>query len=439
MLLFRIVDTPVTALVHRRVWFLPLALLVACSGKGETRAPARPTPVVGVEAARVGPVPVTVTGSGVVEASRSAVVVAQVTGLITRVAFREGDQVKAGQALFTIEPRPFAAALDQARAQAARSDAVLARAKADVERYRGLAANGYATKEQLEQLQSTLESAQAQAEADRAQMRRAQFDLDNTVVRAPLAGRTGTIALREGNVARALAEPLVTINELSPVLVRFAVPERDFAEIRRYAGGAVMAAGAKGPVLRAIVTPRAAYAPPVDNPLMGSGEIPAAVGDSAASVPVMGGAGRAGELAFVNNAVDSTTGAVTLKVRVPNDDAAFWPGQFASVSLTLAVDSAAVTVPQQAVQQGQGGLFVFVVDDGGTARRKPVQVGRTVEARVVIADGLAAGERVVLDGHARLVDGGRVEIRGARGGGGAGRPTAGAGREGTSGKPGGSQ
>ncbi|MCU0649870.1 MAG: efflux RND transporter periplasmic adaptor subunit [Gemmatimonadaceae bacterium] len=431
-------DTPVTVLVHRRVWFLALLALAACGGAEEKKAPARPTPVVGVEAARVGPVPVTVTGSGVVEASRSAAVVAQVTGLITRVAFREGDQVKAGQPLFTIEPRPFAAALDQARGQAARGQAQLARAKADVERYRGLAKDGYATKEQLEQLETALAAAEAQAEADRATVRRAQFDLDNTVIRAPLSGRTGALLLREGSVARALAEPLVTINELSPVLVRFAVPERDFTEIRRYAGPAVMAAGRSGPTLKALVTPRAAYAPPGDNPLMGSGEIPAAVGDTAMSVPVGGGAGRMGELAFVNNAVDSTTGAVTLKVRVPNTDAAFWPGQFASVSLTLAVDSAAVTVPAQAVQQGQGGLFVFVVDESGAARRRLVQVGRSLESRTVIADGVAPGDRVVLDGHARLVDGGKVEIRGSGARGGGSRPTVGAGRP-SAGKPGGSQ
>jgi multidrug efflux system membrane fusion protein len=419
-------------------WFRPagpsarrLALcavvLTACGGDAASKGPPpRPTPVVGVEPARVGPVPVVVVGSGVVEANRSAVVVAQVSGLVTRVAFREGDEVRAGQPLFQIESRPFAATLDQARAQATRSAAQLARARADVERYRGLAANGYATREQLEQLETVLAAAEAQAEGDRAAVRRAQFDLDNTTVRAPLAGRTGAVTLREGNVVRALGEPLVTINELSPVLVRFAVPERDFAEIRRYAGEAVLATGAPGARLEATVTPRTAYAPPADNPLLGSGEIPATVGDSVASVPVTGGAGRRGELAFVNNLVDSTTGAVTLKVRVPNRDAAFWPGQFASVALTLAIDSAAVTVPQQAVQQGQGGTFVFVVDEGGVARRKPVQVGRTTEQRVVITDGVGAGERVVLDGHARLVDGGKVEIRGARGGGGraGGAPTA---------------
>lgn len=388
-------------------------LLAACGGGEGQKAPARPTPVVGVEMARVGPVPVSIVGSGVVEASRSAVLVAQVTGLVTKVAFREGADVRAGQPLFYIEPRPFAAALDQARGQLARTEAQLARSTADVDRYRGLAKDGYATREQVEQFESALQSAQAQMQADRANVRRAQFDLDNTVVRAPLSGRTGTLTLREGNVARALAEPLVTINELSPILVRFAVAERDFAEIRRYAGPAVMSANSRGPRLEALVTARTAYAPPADNPLLGSGAIPSASGDSAMSVPIAGGAGRRGELAFVDNAVDSTTGAVTLKVRVLNDDAAFWPGQFASVSLTLAVDSAAVTVPAQAVQQGQGGLFVFTVDDAGTAHRKAVQVGRTIDARIVISEGVSAGERVVLDGHARLVDGGKVEIRGA--------------------------
>jgi membrane fusion protein, multidrug efflux system len=413
MSLWLFCDTSVASR-RRRVVVLTLVSLSACGGT-EAKAPPRPTPVVGVEAARVGPVPVAITGSGVVEASRSAVVVSQVTGLVTRVAFREGADVRAGQPLFYIEARPFAASLDQARAQMARTESQVARATADVERYRGLAKDGYATREQLEQFESALQAVQAQLQADRANVRRAQFDLDNTVVRAPLSGRTGTLTLREGNVARALAEPLVTINELSPVLVRFAVPESDFAEIRRYAGASVMGNAGRGRTLAATVTARSAYAPPTDNPLLGSGEIPAPTGDSATSVPIAGGAGRRGELAFVDNAVDSTTGAVTLKVRVQNTDAAFWPGQFASVSLTLAVDSAAVTVPLQAVQQGQGGSFVFVVDESGTARRKAVQVGRAVESRVVIAEGVAAGDRVVLDGHARLVDGGRVEIRGAGG------------------------
>jgi membrane fusion protein, multidrug efflux system len=415
MSLLRCRDTSVANRCRRVVVLMAVALSACGDGEAKKGPPPRPTPVVGVESARIGPVPVAITGSGVVEASRSAVVVAQVTGLVTRVAFREGDDVRAGQPLFYIEPRPFAAALDQARAQVARTESQVARATADVERYRGLAKDGYATREQLEQFESALLASQAQLQADRANVRRAQFDLDNAVVRAPLSGRTGTLTLREGNVARALAEPLVTINELSPVLVRFAVPERDFAEIRRYAGASVIARGGRGRPLAATVTARTAYAAPTDNPLFGSGEIPAPAGDSATTVPITGGAGRRGELAFVDNAVDSTTGAVTLKVRVQNTDAAFWPGQFANVSLTLAVDSAAVTVPAQAVQQGQGGSFVFVVDESGTARRKAVQVGRTVESRIVIADGVSAGDRVVLDGHARLVDGGRVEIRGAGG------------------------
>jgi multidrug efflux system membrane fusion protein len=373
---------------------LPLLLAVGCK---EPPRPPRPATVVAVRPADRGRLPYLVRANGEVEAGRTVAIQSLVSGMLTDVRFTEGDEVAAGQVLFQVDPRPFQAALDRARGALARDEAVLGRARADSARFAQLARDGYVTQQQLDQAYAEAGAAAATVSADRAAVQAAAIDLENTTIRAPIAGRTGQLALKAGNLVRAQAEPpLVTINALRPVFVRFSVPEREFAELRARAG-----------LERAL---RVA--------------VRAEAGDSAPAV--------SGRLAFVDNVVDKATGSVLLKAQVANEARALWPGQFVTVAMELAVDTAAVTVPAAAVVTSARGAAVFVLADG-TARRVPVTVGRQVGDLVVITDGLAGGEPVIVEGQTRLADGARVELRdgagasgpggGRRGGGnGSGRP-----------------
>jgi multidrug efflux system membrane fusion protein len=318
--------------------------------------------------------------NGEVEPNRFVAVQAQVTGELTRVAFAEGAEVREGQVLFEIDARPFRAELERTQGVLARSEAQLARARTDSTRYETLVRDGYVTREQYDQILADVRALSATVAADRAAVERAQFDLSNATVRAPLSGRTGQLTFREGNVVRALADaPLVTINEVRPVLVRFSVPESDFAELR-----------ARGGMARAL---------PV--------QIRPSVGDTTQRI--------SGTLAFVDNAIDRSTGAVLLKARVPNTDGALWPGQFVQVSLELDLEANAVTIPAQAVVQVADAYFVFTVDAEGKARRVPVRLGRQAGQRVLIAEGLQGGESVIVDGQQRIADGMTVQVRGAAG------------------------
>jgi multidrug efflux system membrane fusion protein len=352
------------------------AFLSACK---ERTPPPRPTPVVSTRPATRGALPYVITANGEVEPNRTVAVQALVSGMLTRVAIAEGDEVRAGQVLFEVDPRPFAAELERARATLSRDEAQLARARTDSARYDGLARDGYVTREQFDQVLADVRALSATVAAGRAAVQRAQLDLDNATIRAPISGRTGQLAMRAGNLVRAQAEPpLVTINELQPVLVRFSIPERDFAELRRRAG--------LDRALAVRVTP-------------------AAGGDGAQAAE--------GTLAFVDNTVDRATGSVLLKARVANGDRRFWPGQFVTVGLELSVDRDAVTVPSEAVVTTGTGTYVYVVDDSSRARRVPVQVGRFAGAVAKIDSGLAGGEAVVVEGQNRLSDGAKVQRRGA--------------------------
>jgi len=354
-----------------------IAGILLSSACAEPPPPTRPAPVVGTEVATRGSVPFVVIANGQVEPNRFVAVQPQVTGMLTRVAFAEGDDVREGQVLFEIEARPFRAELERTEGVLARDEAQLARARTDSARYETLARDGYVTREQYDQIQADVRALSATVAADRAAVERARFDLSNATVRAPISGRTGQLAFREGNVVRALADaPLVTINEVRPVLVRFAVPETDFSELRARTG--------------------------LDRPL--PAQVRPSVGDTALRIP--------GVLAFVDNAIDQSTGAVTLKVRVPNRDGALWPGQFVQVSLELDVEVDAVTIPAQAVVQVADAYFVFTVTDDGKARRVPVRLGRQVGPRVLITEGLGGGEQVVVDGQQRIADGMTVQRRG---------------------------
>ena len=355
---------------------MALVLIAAVACKKDAPPP-RSTPVVAVAKAMRGPLPYIVNAPGQVEPARTVAVQSQVSGMLTRVAFEEGAEVQQGQVLFEIDSRPFQAELTRVSSTLARDSANYAQAMLTVDRYAGLAKNGYATKEQIDQINANAAALAATLAADRAQIEAAKLAVDQSTIRAPMSGRTGLLSIRQGNLVRASAEPaLVTINEVRPVMVTFAIPEREFAEMRKRAG----VRSALDVIIRA-----------------------GTASDTSTAIT--------GKLAFVDNAIDRATGTVTLKARVGNADGALWPGQFVRIGLELSVDSSAVTVPTQSIVTSQTGTFVFVVDDASEAKRHPVKVGRVSGSVTVIDSGLVGGETIITDGQNRLNDGAKVEIR----------------------------
>ena len=352
-----------------------LSAIAACSKKDPPRQPAVPVSVTTVKRASV---PYVVTANGVAEPMQTVAVESQVNGILNRVTFAEGQPVQAGQVLFEIDPRPYVAVLDQARAQLARDQAMAVSAQRDAVRYAALVKEGYVTGSQADQAEANAASAAATVAADRANVQKAALDVANTTIRAPISGRTGSLLVRQGNLVKANSTPpLVVINQIQPILVRFSIAQSQFPDIQRYYRG--------GNALQVRATPSE-----------GSG------------VPLLG------TLAFVDNNVDSTTGTVLLKARFSNPEGTMWPGQYMSVALQLYVDPNALTLPSPAVLTGQQGTYVYTIDTAGTARQRPVQVARTVDTVTVIASGLTDGERVIVDGQSRLVPGSKVAIKGVQ-------------------------
>jgi multidrug efflux system membrane fusion protein len=349
-------------------------VIAACSKSAPPRQPTVPVSVTTVTRATI---PFVVTANGVAEPMQTVSVEAQVNGILNRVTFAEGANVQAGQVLFQIDARPYVAALEQARAALARDEAIAANARRDAARYAALVKEGYVTGSQADQAEATAASAAATVAADRAAVSRAAIDVANTTIRAPISGRTGSLLVRQGNLVRTTSQPpLVVINQIQPILVRFAVAQSQFPDIQRYYRG--------GNALSVRATPSE-----------GSG------------LPLQG------TLAFVDNNVDSTTGTVLLKARFANPEGTLWPGQYVNVALELYVDPNALTLPSPAVLTGQQGTYVFTIDSAGKAIQRPVQVARTVDSVAVIASGVREGEQVIVDGQSRLVAGSKVSIKGA--------------------------
>jgi membrane fusion protein, multidrug efflux system len=351
---------------------LALAVAAACSKSDPPRQPKVPVSVTKVKRTSV---PYVVTANGVAEPMQTVAVESQVNGILNRVTFTEGQDVQAGQVLFQIDSRPYVAVLEQARGQLARDVAQAANARRDAARYAALVKEGYVTTSQADQAEATAASAAATVEADRATVARAALDVANSTVRAPISGRTGSLLVRQGNLVKANSDPpLVIINQIQPILVRFSVPQSQFPDIQRYYRG--------GNALLVRATPSE-----------GSGTT------------------LSGTLAFVDNNVDSTTGTVLLKARFANPEGSLWPGQYTNVQLQLFVDPNALTLPSPAVMTGQQGTYVYTVDSAGSAKQRPVQVSRTVDSLSVISTGVTEGEEVIIDGQSRLVPGSKVTIK----------------------------
>lgn len=361
-------------------WGLACAMAAALAGCGKSGAarPAEvaapvPVPVVVASATRE-TVPIDVHAIGTAVPVATVEVKARVDGELTAVHFKEGDFVRQGAPLFQIDPRPMQAALAQAEANLARDRALAERAGAQDRRFAGLRDQGYISRDAYAQYRTNAETAQATVRADEAAVRTARLALGYARIASPIDGIAGRLLVQRGNLVKANdSSPLVVINQVAPIYVEFAVPERFLPEIR----GAM--AHAALPV---------AVAPEGDD-----------------THPVRG------TLAFVDNAVDSATGTIKLRATFANADRALWPGEFVRVTLTLAEQRDAVVVPAEAVQAGPDGPYVFVVKPDLVAEQRPVAVDRTAAAGAVIARGLAAGERVVVDGQSRVVPGGRVAIQ----------------------------
>lgn len=352
----------------------PLLAAALASGCSPRQAGGPGRVVVSVARVERRDVPFELEATGTVEPLRTVAVTSQVGGMLQHVRFAEGREVAAGQVLFQIDPRPFAAALQQAQANLSRDLAQAENAVRDAARYRALAQEKSVTDEDYQQRQATADALSATVQADSAALLVARLNLEYATIRAPLAGRTGSLLVHEGNQVRPNdAAPLVTINQIRPILVRFAVPARALTDLQARGND------------RLRVLARTSQ-------------------DSASLIE--------GELSFVDNHVDSSTGTVLLKGRFPNGDGRLWPGEFVGVTLILGVQTGALVIPEQAVLNAQQGTFVFVVDPDGTAKQQPVTVERTIDSLAVIAVGLTPGTLVVTDGQLRLTPDAKVEIRG---------------------------
>lgn len=386
---------------------LPLVFSLLVSGwgcssdsKGQNARP-RVVPVL-VDRVVQKSVPLELSAIGNVQAFATVSIKSVVGGEVIGVHFAEGQEVKRGDLLFTIDPRPFEAAVRQAEANLARSLAQVRKAEADIvkdtaqaknarvqeERYRSLVERQLVAKEQHDQFRTDAESleailladraavenAGAAVQADRAAVENAKIQLGYCTIRSPMDGRTGNLLVHRGNIVKASDSlSLAVVNQIRPIYVTFALPEKNLPEIRRR-----MAAGK----LRVEARVPNDYGPP-----------------------------EQGTLTFVDNAIDATTGTIQLKGTFSNEAQRLWPGQFVDATLTLATQSDAVVVSTKAIQAGQRGLYVFVVRQDLTVESRPVTVDRAINDETVVGKGLNPGETVVVDGQLQLVPGTKVVIK----------------------------
>ena len=336
-------------------------------------------------------VPLNVRAIGNVEPITSVTVRPQVGGVLLRVHFAEGQEVRKGDLLFQIDPRPLQAALAQAQATLARDRANALDAEATARRYAALVKKEYVTHQQAENADAQAQALKAAVAADQAAVQQARLNLEYAQIRAPVAGRTGSLLVHAGNVLKANDDKLVVIDQLQPIYVSFAVPEQILPQVR-----------ARGASARLPISAR-----PAMQGKQGGVEQRAQGSIAAES--------HDGVLTFIDNAVDPLTGTIRLKGTFLNQDQALWPGQFVDVQLTLGEQQGAVVAPAEAVQRGQNGEYVFVVKSDNTVESRPVVVSRSDPREAVIEKGLQPGETVVTDGQLRLQQGSKVQIKGEAG------------------------
>jgi multidrug efflux system membrane fusion protein len=379
--------------------FILIALQMACSSSGQQQPKSVAAIPVTVTKSVAKEMPVEVNAIGNVQPVVGVVIRSQVTGRMLRVNFKEGDYVRKGELLFSLDSRPFVEAVKEAQANlqhdvsgVATAQAVLVKdtaqakyAATEASRYDVLMKEGVVSKEQAEQFKANADAYNATLNADRSsietaksQVRQSQAALDNTKVqlsycqlRSPIAGRTGSSILTEGNLVSANdSTPLVTINQVSPIYVTFTVPEKYLPDVQKYASSA---------------------------PLKVAAQLDA-------------NTSRIGSLSAFDNQVSPATGTLQLKASFLNDDNLLWPGRFVNIVLTLTNQPDAIVVPTQAVQTSQQGQFIYVVKADQTVEMRKIVLDRTIGDEAVIASGLGAGETVITDGQLRVTPGAKVQI-----------------------------
>lgn len=320
------------------------------------------------------PMPILVEAVGTVESEQSVQIRAQVSGVLQNISFKEGDKVKAGQLLFQIDPRTYQSQYNQAVAALARDRAQLENARAQQQRMEPLLKREFITQQEYDVAVTSAKSLEATVQSGQAMVEQAKIQLEYSRIVAPISGRTGQLAIRAGNLISAAGSgvPLVTINSTDPILVGFSVPERQLEDIRRYQNEKDMRIE--------ILSDRA------------------------------GGAVTVGKLVFVDNTVTPQTGTVLLKTRVENSKELIWPGQFVNVRVVLTVEPEAVVVPEIAVQPGQDGPFVYLIDAENKVEIRPVKVARQLGDEIVIASGVAGGDHVITEIPQALRPGATVRI-----------------------------
>jgi multidrug efflux system membrane fusion protein len=343
----------------------------SCNGKAATTNQGPPAPPVVVAQAVKRTVPVSLHGIGNVESLSSVAIKSLVTGQILKVHIADGADVVKGQPLFTIDPEPYRIAAARAEAQLARDTALARKAADDAARFESLVDQGIVTRSEYDNAVAQAAAMAAAVKGDEAAARDAKLSESYCTIKAPISGRVGSVSLKAGNLVKVNDDPpLVTLLQVRPVYVSFSVPEKYLPEVRAHAASGKLRVHAK------------------------------ARGET--------GDGHDGTLAFIDNSVDTTTGAIRLKAEFANDDRGLWPGQFVDAELVLAEQSDAVLVPTTAIQVGQAGSYVYIVKDDSTAELRPVTVDRAIGGETVISEGLSGGETVITDGQIRVVPGAKV-------------------------------
>lgn len=351
--------------------FTLLIIIYGCSSKKEKPA-IPPIPVTASPAVQK-TIPVQISSIGNVEPYQTISVRTQITGLITKINFKEGQDVRKGHLLFEIDCRPYIEALKQSEANLARDTAQAKNAEADLQRYTALLGDQYVTRQQYDQVRTNWVALEATLKADKAVVENNSVQTQYCYVYSPIDGRTGSLKVNQGNLIKANDVEVVVINQIQPIYVNFTIPEKDLPVIKKYLAQEKLKVEALN------------------------------TGDKRPET---------GFLTFIDNAVNKVTGTITLKGTFANREKRLWPGQFVNVVMTLATEPNAILVPSQAVSVGQSGQYIFVVKPDLTAEMRQVTTGATIGGEIVILKGIQEGEQVVTDGQIRLIPGAKVMIKG---------------------------
>jgi len=349
---------------------LVLILPLACTNKKEPTE--KPPVAVTVASAFQKTIPIEIQAIGNVETCQTISIKTQITGPMTRIYFKEGQDVRKGDLLFKLDCRPYEEALKQAEATLQRDTVQAKNAENDLQRYTALLEDQYVTKQQYDQMRTNWAALQATLKADKAAVESNRVQTEYCSVHAPIDGKTGAIKINQGNIVKANDAEVVVINQIQPIYVTFAIPEKDLAMVKK---------------------------------MQARGQLTVEARISGENRP------EKGALTFIDNTVNKATGTIILKGTFANRERRLWPGQFVSVVMNLTTEPNAILVPTPAVMTGQSGQFVFVVKTDLSVEMRTVTSGAIFQGDTVILNGLQAGERVVTDGQMRLTPGAKVSIK----------------------------